>query len=94
MAEIKTWRAEVYVALKPSVNDPQGLAVRDGLHRLGYMEVERVRVGKYIQVWLDAPDRETAEARLEEMCERLLANPVVEEYRFRVAEAELPAGRA
>ncbi len=79
------WRADVYVALKPSVNDPQGLAVRDGLHRLGYDEVARVRVGRYIQVWLEAPDEATAATRVREMCERLLANPVIEEYRFQLA---------
>jgi len=80
----QTWRADVYVALKASVNDPQGLAVRDGLHRLGYEEVARVRVGRYIQVWLEAADEATAAARVREMCERLLANPVIEEYRFKV----------
>lgn len=80
----RAWRADVYVALKPGVNDPQGLAVRDGLHRLGYDEVSQVRVGRYIQVWLEAPDEEAAAARVREMCERLLANPVIEEYRFQV----------
>ena len=83
----KRWRAEVFVSLKPVVNDPQGLAIRDGLHNLGYGEVDAVRAGKYIQVWLDAPERPIAEARLTEMCDKLLANPVIEQYRFQVVES-------
>jgi phosphoribosylformylglycinamidine synthase len=82
MAEDHVWRADVYVALKASVNDPQGLAVRDGLHRLGYDEVDRVRVGRYLQIWLAGADQEVAARRVREMCERLLANPVIEDYRF------------
>lgn len=81
------WRAEVYVSLRPGVNDPQGLAVRDGLRRLGYDEVEDVRVGRFVQLWLSAPDAETAERRVAAMCEQLLANPVVEQYRFTVEPA-------
>jgi phosphoribosylformylglycinamidine synthase len=84
----RRWRADVFVTLKPVVNDPQGLAVRDGLHNLGYGEVDAVRAGKYIQVWLDAPDKRTAEERLTEMCDKLLANPVIEQYRFQVAESD------
>lgn len=84
----KRWRAEVFVSLKPVVNDPQGLAVRDGLHQLGYGEVASVRAGKYIQVWLEAADRAAAETRLAEMCDKLLANPVIEQYRFALAEEE------
>lgn len=80
------WRAEVFVALKPLVNDPQGLAVRDGLHRLGYDTVSAVRAGKYIQLWLTAPDRATAEQRVAEMADKLLANPVMEQYRFTLHE--------
>lgn len=84
MSEPRRWRAEVFVALRPGVNDPQGLAVRDGLRRLGYQEVEQVRVGRYIQVWLTAPSTEVAERRVSAMCEQLLANPVVEQYHFRI----------
>lgn len=84
---VQRWRAEVFVSLKPVVNDPQGLAVRDGLHMLGYAEVDAVRAGKYIQLWLDAASRGEAEARVAEMCERLLANPVIEQFDFRVSES-------
>lgn len=87
VSETARWRAEVFVSLRPGVNDPQGLAVRDGLRRLGYEEVEDVRVGRYVQVWLRAPDVETAERRVAAMCEQLLANPVVEHYRFSIEPA-------
>ncbi len=80
------WRADVYVTLKPVVNDPQGLAIRDGLHMLGYDEVDAVRAGKFIQVWVDGNDSAEAEKRVAEMCDKLLANPVIEQYRFTLAE--------
>lgn len=86
----RRWRADVFVSLKPAVNDPQGLAIRDGLHHLGYREVESVRAGKFIQVWVDAPDAGSAVRRVEEMCRQLLANPVIEEYRFSVNPAAQP----
>lgn len=76
--------ARVYVTLKPTVNDPEGLTIRGGLHLLGYTEVEGVRSGKYLELTLNAPSREQAEARVERMCQQLLANPVIEEYRFSV----------
>lgn len=82
----RRWRADVYVTLKQVVNDPQGLAVRDGLHMLGYDEVGAVRAGKYIQVWLEADEETGAEQRVSEMCEKLLANPVIEQYRFNLIE--------
>jgi phosphoribosylformylglycinamidine synthase len=58
------WLAEVFVSLKPAVNDPQGLAIKDGLHMLGYREVEDVRAGKYMQLHLTASSQGDAEARL------------------------------
>jgi phosphoribosylformylglycinamidine synthase PurS subunit len=77
-----TWTAEIVVQLKAVVNDPQGLVVRDGLRRLGFSGVGDVRVGKYIQVELDAADAETARQSVSDMCERLLRNPVIEDYRI------------
>jgi phosphoribosylformylglycinamidine synthase len=82
------WQARVYVTLKPTVNDPQGLAVRDGLRQLGYQGVQEVRVGKYLEVRLRAESQEAAERAVREMCQRLLANPVVEDFRFEVAPAD------
>ncbi len=73
--------AEVRVMLKPSVNDPQGLSVRNALHTLGF-RVEDVRVGKLIHLTLEAADRDEAAARVTDMGERLLANPVIETFEF------------
>ena len=76
--------ARVYVALKPTVNDPQGLTIADGLRSLGFAEVEGVRAGKYIEVRLTATSADEARARVEAMCDRLLANPIIETYRFEI----------
>ena len=79
--------ARVYVTLKPTVNDPQGLTVRGGLHALGFRSVDDVRVGKYMEIRLDAPSSEEAAAQIQEMCRKLLANPVIEHFRFDLEEA-------
>jgi phosphoribosylformylglycinamidine synthase len=78
--------AEVHVVLKPLVNDPAGLVIRDALRHLGFEGVQGVRAGKYLAVELEAGSRGEAEARVREMCEKLLANPVIEDYRFEVRE--------
>lgn len=80
------FRAEVVVTLKPGVLDPQGKAVAGGLAALGYKEVTNVRVGKVIYLELSATDREEASRRVEEMGRRLLANTVIEDFRFTVTE--------
>ncbi len=83
-----SYLARIYVTPKPGVNDPQGLAILGGLKSLGYDGVERVRAGKYLEVSLDgASSKQEATARVREMCQRLLANPVIEDFRFEVAEA-------
>lgn len=74
-------KARVHVSLKAGVLDPQGRAVADALSRLGFAEVREARVGKVIELDLDdAADRATAEARVKAMCEKLLANPVIERF--------------
>jgi phosphoribosylformylglycinamidine synthase len=78
--------ARVYVTLKPTVNDPQGLTIRGALHSLGFNGVESVRAGKYLEVRLNSADRKEAERQLGEMCRKLLANPVIEEFRFELEE--------
>lgn len=80
-------KAKVYVTLKKSVLDPQGNAVRSGLESMGYPEVMDVRVGKFLELDLDL-EREQAAIRVKDMCDRLLANPVIEEYRFEITEGE------
>jgi len=77
---------KVFVTLKKEVLDPQGDTVRKSLHTLGYDQVEDVRVGKYIEVKLQGLTPEEARKKLEEMCSRLLANPVIEEYRLELLE--------
>ena len=83
--------ARVYVTLRPTVNDPQGLTIRSGLHSLGFTSVASVRAGKYMEIRIEAPDRATAEAQLDEMCRKLLANPVIEDFRFELEEAAVEA---
>ena len=79
--------ARVYVSLKPTVNDPQGLTIKGGLHSLGFAEVESVRAGKYMEIRFQANDRAHAEKQVAEMCRLLLANPVIEDFRFQLEEA-------
>lgn len=86
--------AKVYVTLKPAMNDPQGLTVLGGLKTLGFQSVGSVRVGKYLEVALDAPDKATAEAQVQEMCRKLLANPVIELFRVEVREAAVYSARS
>jgi phosphoribosylformylglycinamidine synthase PurS subunit len=74
-------KARVVVTLKPSVLDPQGQAVARALGSLGFDEVKGVRLGKIIELDVDATDAATARKRVELMCEKLLANLVIEEYR-------------
>ncbi|HZU75233.1 MAG TPA: phosphoribosylformylglycinamidine synthase subunit PurS [Dehalococcoidia bacterium] len=83
--------ARVYVTLKPTVNDPQGLTIRNALHSLGYASVDSVRAGKYMEVRLTAENEHVAAAQVEEMCRRLLANPVIEQFRFDVEQLESAA---
>jgi phosphoribosylformylglycinamidine synthase subunit PurS len=76
-------KAVVHVSLKSGVLDPQGKAVADTLVRMGYGEVGGARVGKVIELDLSgAADKAAAEARVKEMCEKLLANTVIESYRI------------
>jgi phosphoribosylformylglycinamidine synthase PurS subunit len=74
--------AKVYITLKPTVNDPQGLTIKGALHNLGFNSVEDVRAGKYIELKIAEKDAATARDRLDDMCRKLLANPVIETYRF------------
>ncbi|MDR0267648.1 phosphoribosylformylglycinamidine synthase subunit PurS [Paenibacillus sp.] len=75
-------KATVYVTIKQGVLDPQGVAVQGALHSMGFQEVESVRIGKYMELSLNTDDRAEAERQVKEMCEKLLANTVVEDYRY------------
>jgi phosphoribosylformylglycinamidine synthase len=78
-------RAKVHVFLKPGVLDVQGKAVEQALHGLGWAGVEHVRVGKTIEFDLPGADAQSAEAEVKAMCEKLLANTVIESYRVELA---------
>ena len=79
-------RVKIFVSLKNGVLDPQGKAIERSLHTLGYTEVGDVRVGKYLEVEVNASSRAEAESRVREMCDKLLANTVIEDYRFQIEE--------
>jgi phosphoribosylformylglycinamidine synthase len=79
-------RVKIFVSLRSGVLDPQGKAIERSLHVLGYGEVQDVRMGKVLEFKIDAASREAAESRIREMCDKLLANPVIEDYRFEIQE--------
>jgi len=79
--------ARIWVTLKPGVLDPQGKAIAGALDSLGFSGVEDVRQGKYLEVKLDQRDEEQARKDVERMCEDLLANTVIETYRFELEHA-------
>ena len=78
------WRAEVRVVLREGIADPEGQTIAGGLAALGFAGVDEVRTGKLIILSLEAPDDRAAATRVEEMCRRLLANPVIETFAYDV----------
>lgn len=79
------YKVKVYVTLKESVLDPQGAAVKNSLHSMSYKDVTDVRIGKYLELTLDQNTKDV-EQTVKEMCDRLLANPVIEDYRYEIEE--------
>ena len=88
----RKYKAHIYVTLRPSVLDPAGTAVQSGLRHMGYETVEQVRIGKCIELILGAPNENTAREQLERMCDQMLANPVIENYRFDLIEVAVEMG--
>ncbi len=88
----RKYKAHIYVTLRPSVLDPAGTAVQSGLRHMGFETVEQVRIGKYIELILDAANENTAREQLERMCDQMLANPVIENYRFDLIEVAVEIG--
>jgi phosphoribosylformylglycinamidine synthase len=82
-----TFLARVYVSLKPTVNDPEGITIGGALGSLGFESVTGVRSGRFFQVTLKAADAKEAVSQVDQMCSRLLANPVIETYSFEVIKA-------
>jgi len=88
------WLAEVHVRLRPGIADPEGQTIAGGLRSLGFDAVHEVRAGKLLRIVFEANDRAAAEASLDAMCRRLLANPVMETADWELRAAEEPAGEA
>jgi phosphoribosylformylglycinamidine synthase PurS subunit len=79
------FKVKVYVTLRESVLDPQGVAVKNSLHSLNFSEIEDVRIGKYMELTIEKSERSVEEV-VKEACEKLLANTVIEDYRFEIEE--------
>jgi phosphoribosylformylglycinamidine synthase PurS subunit len=79
------WIAQIRVTLKDAVVDPQGDTILMALHHLHFSDVERVRAGKYLEVTLTASDEADARQQIDAMCQKLLANPIIEHYDFAIA---------
>ena len=77
-----TYKANIHITLRPSILDPQGKATRHALHNLGFDTVSDVRMGKFVELWVDAPSEAEAKTITEEACTKLMANPVMEDYTF------------
>jgi phosphoribosylformylglycinamidine synthase len=82
------YAAHIEVSHLPGISDPAGATVERALPALGYTNVEQVKIGKVIRLVVDADSAEAARTQVEEMCERLLANPVIESYEVTVSEME------
>ncbi len=78
-------KATVHIVPKPGVLDPQGKAIAEALARIGFDGVDGVRQGKYLEIELADTDAARARARLDDMCRRLLANTVIEDYRIDIS---------
>lgn len=90
-SQANLYHAKVYVTLRTSVLDPAGSAVRSGLSHMGYGNVSKVRIGKYIELELTAESEASAHEQLDKICDQLLANPVIENYCIEVFEAATAA---
>lgn len=86
------YRAMIRVTLRPSVLDPAGVAVRSSLQQLGYAGVASVRIGKHIELEIEAQNEADARLQVDRMCDQMLANPVIEVYKFELTALE-PASR-
>ena len=80
-------KAKIYVTLKEGIHDPQGLAIQQSLSMLGFDSVQDVRMGKFLEVDLQDTEKESAESQIQNMCQKLLANTVIEDFRYEIVEA-------
>jgi len=82
------YKAKVTISLRKTILDPQGKTVENSLHHLGYKNITDTRIGKHIEFLIDTPDERQAAKIIEEACQKLLANPVMEDYTYQIEKAE------
>jgi phosphoribosylformylglycinamidine synthase len=80
-------KAEVNITLKRTVADPQGVTIKHALESLGYKDLADIRIGKFVIIKLNYKDKKRAEEEMNQMCKKLLANPIIEDYHFKISEA-------
>ena len=81
------YSAKIYVTLREGVNDPQGYTVKESLNRFGYESLLNLRIGKYIEAEVEAEDAKTAETFVRDICDKVLANPVIEDFRVHISKS-------
>ncbi|MCY7276003.1 MAG: phosphoribosylformylglycinamidine synthase subunit PurS [Phormidesmis sp. CAN_BIN44] len=86
----QNYQAQIYVTLRPSVLDPAGTAVKSGLSHMGHHNIEQIRIGKYVELTIAADTEDAARQQLDQICDQLLANPVIENYRFDLQKLSTP----
>ena len=79
-------RVEIYITLKRTVSDPQGLTIKHALESLGYKDLAEVRIGKLVVIKLNFKDKKKAQQQINQICKKLLANPIIEDYSFKISE--------
>lgn len=77
-------KVNIYITFKKGVLDPQGKAIEESLHSLGFVEAHNLRIGRYVEMELNGLSEDIAKEKIRDMCEKLLANPVIEDYRFEI----------
>ena len=78
------FEVKIYITPKKTVSDPQGLTIKHALESLSYQDLEEVRVGKLITIKINSKDKEKIKQRVDQMCRKLLANPIIESYSFKI----------
>lgn len=82
------FKVKIYITLKEGVADPQGATIKHALDSLGYRGVERVRTGKYLELNLNLENEEELREQIEDMCKKILVNPVIENFEYKVEEIQ------
>ena len=81
------FKANIHITLRQSILDPQGKATRHALHNLGFGGVNKVRMGKFVEMWIEASDEAEAQSITDDACAKLMANPVMEDYSYTIEPA-------